>query len=311
MNRAASRAVHSILARRVRLRPVRQAPWAWIAPLLFVACGGSPESPGLPTELTATPELSLVWSDEFNGARGAPVDSAKWASQVGGTGWGQGLLDYKTNCTDPSAPNFTTENAQMDGQGNLVIRAQREGVPYDTCWYGECEITSALLITAATFQRQYGRFEVRMETPPGAGLWASFWLYGAHENGLWGEIDVAEVIGPYPDTVFQAAHGPGALADDISRHREVPDGSVAGEFHVYAVDWLPGELRYYIDGRLATTITPLSWPRGAPWPFDSHPFYLVLDLSVGSAQSWPGAPDERTPFPAELIIDYVRVYEIE
>jgi len=30
---------------------------------------------------------TLVWSDEFNGADGSPVDSTKWAFDIGGGGW--------------------------------------------------------------------------------------------------------------------------------------------------------------------------------------------------------------------------------
>src|SRR6266480_2633038 len=29
----------------------------------------------------------LVWSDEFNGPRGAPPDPNKWTPQIGGGGW--------------------------------------------------------------------------------------------------------------------------------------------------------------------------------------------------------------------------------
>ena len=45
-----------------------------------------------------------------------------------------------------------------------------------------------------------------------------------------------------------------------------------------------------------------------PWPapFD-RPFYLVMNVAVGG--NFPGVPNEKTVFPAELVVDYVRVYD--
>jgi beta-glucanase (GH16 family) len=45
-----------------------------------------------------------------------------------------------------------------------------------------------------------------------------------------------------------------------------------------------------------------------PWPapFD-QPFYLVMNVAVGG--NFPGVPNEQTRFPAEMVVDYVRVYQ--
>ena len=81
---------------------------------------------------------SVVWSEEFNGAAGLPVNPATWQPEVGGHGWGNQELQYYTD---------STENASLDGSGNLAIvvrrpdRQQREGR------FGGCEYTSARLIT--------------------------------------------------------------------------------------------------------------------------------------------------------------------
>ena len=42
------------------------------------------------------------------------------------------------------------------------------------------------------------------------------------------------------------------------------------------------------------------------WPFNQR-FHLLLNIAVGG--NWPGSPDETTAFPAEMEIEYVRVYE--
>lgn len=303
---------------------------ALLFPTFLAACGSdSPESdpsslatpaatgtpaPGdtpLPATPTPTPGPRLVFADEFEGPAGAPVDPAKWRAQLGGTGMGHGVLDYKTNCTNPLEPFFTSTNAQADGEGHLRLRALREPVPYDTCWYGPCEFTSAILVTDTTFRRRYGRFEIRMKTPPGRGLWPAFWMYGETESGLWGEIDLVEIIGRYPDTVFHAAHGPGFTADRVSESWYVRRGAIADEFHTYVLEWRPGSLRYVVDDVERAEITPRSLPRGATWPFDDIDVYMVLDLAVGSRQSWSGPVEDRTPFPADMLVDYVRVSELD
>ena len=59
---------------------------------------------------------TLVWSDEFNAPNGSPVDSSKWVTETGGTGWGNHELEYYT---------ARAQNAfQQDG--NLVIKVFAE-----------------------------------------------------------------------------------------------------------------------------------------------------------------------------------------
>lgn len=284
---------------------------SFVAGALFVAaCGGAGDSGGSIRESEPSPttgDYVLVWSDEFDGDVGQWVDSSKWTSLVGGSGWGQSTLDYKTNATDPASPNFTTSNAYLDGMGHLTLRAIRETIPFDTCWYGQCDFTSALLVTAGKLELRYGRVEIRMKTPPGRGFWPAFWMYGANGD-LWGEIDIVEIIGRDPEGVYQAAHGEGFTGGLISLRQAVSDSSVASDFHEYAVEWRPEELIFFLDGRVTGVISPRSLPSGVPWPFDSFGAYLILDLAVGSDSSWSGAPTEETPFPAELMVDYVRVY---
>jgi beta-glucanase (GH16 family) len=45
-----------------------------------------------------------------------------------------------------------------------------------------------------------------------------------------------------------------------------------------------------------------------PWPapFD-QPFYLIMNVAVGG--NFPGHPNAETQFPAEMVVDYVRVYD--
>ena len=56
------------------------------------------------------------------------------------------------------------------------------------------------------------------------------------------------------------------------------------DFHIYGLDWEPGHLTWYLDGKAIFSVT-------APGASPTVPEYLILNLAVGSANSWPGAPD--------------------
>ena len=103
----------------------------------------------------------------------------------------------------------------------------------------------------------------------------------------------------------------------------LPAQSTVADWHVYAVEWTPGEIKWFVDGHHWATQT-FWWsssrrgksggllPRNAsdinPWPapFDQD-FYIVMNVAVGG--NFPGNPAPETKFPAQMLIDYVRVYD--
>ncbi len=250
----------------------------------------------------APQERSLIWSDEFNGAAGTPVDSKKWALEIGGGGWGNKELQYYSN---------RTLNSSMDGNGNLAITAIKETLPRkNRCWYGQCKYSSARLKTIDRFEQAYGRFEARIKIPSGQGLWPAFWMLGNNIDKVgWprcGEIDIMENIGREPSTVHGTIHGPGySEANGIGSAYRLAAGAFTDDFHVFAIEWEPAAIRWYVDGNLYQTATPGNLPKGAAWVFD-HPFILLLNVAVGG--SWPGKPDSTAVFPQRMYVDYVRVY---
>jgi beta-glucanase (GH16 family) len=272
---------------------------------------------------------SLVWSDEFEGDR---VDPEKWDFDIGNgffdyrhhawiSGWGNEELQYYTS----SPTNVCVKD------GFLTIRAIKESL------HG-CGYTSARLTTrqrcggSALFSKKYGRFEVRAKVPHGKGLWPAIWMLPVDDAyGGWaasGEIDIMEIVGEKPHEVLNSIHFGSSGSDGralITHVHPLPNGSTVAEWHTYTVDWEPGEIRFYVDGFHTRTYD--HWwscsatesgtgvvARGAsdlnPWPapFD-QPFYLVMNVAVGG--NFPGVPNPETRFPAEMVVDYVRVYEKE
>jgi beta-glucanase (GH16 family) len=247
------------------------------------------------------PKWTLVWSDEFNAPDGSMPDPKKWTIIQDGSGFGNQELEYYTE--RPS-------NVRVEG-GNLAITARKEsykgpdGVAHD--------YTSARLQTAGHFKQKYGRFEARIKIPKGQGIWPAFWMLGDDvASAGWpgcGEIDIMENVGFEPHKVHGTLHGPGySGSDPLTGAYTLPNNqNVSDDFHVFAVEWEPGVIRFYMDEHLYETQTVDSIPSSKRWVFD-HPFYILLNVAVGGM--WPGNPNPATPFPATMLVDYVRVYSL-
>jgi beta-glucanase (GH16 family) len=249
---------------------------------------------------TTSPGWTLVWSDEFNGPDKSPIDTSKWVPLTGGNGWGNQELEYYT--TRP-------ENSFQQG-GNLVIKVLQE--KYTGADGVTRDYTSARMKTAGKFSQKYGRFEARIKIPQGQGIWPAFWMLGDDISKIgWpkcGEIDIMENIGKEPATVHGTIHGPGYSGDKGigSPYNLPPDQHFADDFHLYAVEWEPKAIRFYVDDHLYGTRTPADLPKGTKWVY-AHPFFMLLNVAVGGG--WPGNPDATTVFPQTMLVDYVRVYK--
>ncbi|WP_288378504.1 glycoside hydrolase family 16 protein [uncultured Massilia sp.] len=231
---------------------------------------------------------TLAWSDEFDGA---DLDRGKWTPETGGHGWGNAELQHYTG---------RRENVRVE-DGLLVIEARREA-------YGGNAYTSARIKTAGLMEQMHGRFEARIKVARGQGIWPAFWMLGADIGKIgWpraGEIDIIENIGKEPDIVHGTVHGPGYSGEKaFGAPARLAQGSYADDFHVFAVEWEPGEIRWYRDGVHFHTARP-ELVKG-DWVFE-RPFFVLLNLAVGGY--WPGNPDGTTVLPQRMLVDWVRVY---
>jgi beta-glucanase (GH16 family) len=230
----------------------------------------------------------LVWQDEFDGSE---IDRTKWHLDVGYTGASNEESQIYTD---------RPENVRLEN-GCLIIEARKEA-------HQGFEYTSARVHTENLHAWEFGRIEARIRIPSGQGLWPAFWMLGVDRiTKGWpecGEIDIMENIGKQPQTVRGTIHGPGYFRDDsIGKDFHKPGEEFANDFHRYAVEWEPNQIRWFVDQSLYNTLTPNDVP--GKWVFD-HPFYILLNMAVGGV--WPGYPDETTTFPQFMHVDYVRVY---
>ncbi|HQH38926.1 MAG TPA: CIA30 family protein [Anaerolineae bacterium] len=246
-----------------------------------------------------------VWGDEFEGPAGAEPDPTKWGYDIGGEGWGNAEYEYYTD---------KRENSALNGAGQLVITATKSTDEALQCTYtpagvaGPCAYTSARLLTNGKFDFTYGRAEARLKLPYGQGIWPAFWSLGSNFGEVgWptsGEIDIMENIGKEPNTVHGTVHGPGYSGGSGIGGGYTYTEALSANYHLYAIEWEPDEIRWYIDDTQYFTLTHAMLPAGAPWVFD-HPFFLIMNVAVGGY--WPGYPDETSVFPQTMSVDYVRV----
>ncbi|MFE6196087.1 family 16 glycosylhydrolase [Streptomyces sp. NPDC057838] len=243
------------------------------------------------------------WQDEFDGPAGRRPAGRSWNTETGNRdaeGWGNNELQYYTD--DPA-------NSALDGTGHLLISARPAPAGSELPCHTEdfCPWTSARLTTEGKVALTRGRVEVRAKLPTGTGLLPAVWMLS--DNGIeWpgqGEIDICEVAGGEPRTVYGTAHGPTCFNEHGIGGSTTLPADASRAFHVYAVDKQPHRITWSVDGEPYFTLTPSRLPRARDWVFEQD-MHLLLNVAVGG--DWPGPPDASTPFPATMTVDYVRFY---
>lgn len=267
-----------------------------------------------PTTTTTQPAngWKLAWSDEF---AGSSLNTSKWAAEHYST-YGEG--NKEVACLMNRKENLNVSN------GTLKITARKESTPIkcgsaDSRFPKGRSYSSAHITSRAPGQDGflYGRYEIRAKMPvaygKSKGLWPAFWMRPL--DGKTGELDVLELVG--------SASGEKDTSNRVSQtiwydydgtypkqgnSYTLPSGTFANGFHVFAVEWGPTYIHWYVDGKLtySRTTATTSWLKTA-FGNSNRPFYMRLNLAVGG--TWPGTPNSQTAFPAEYEIDYVRVYQ--
>ncbi|QBN18066.1 glycoside hydrolase family 16 protein [Flavobacterium nackdongense] len=238
----------------------------------------------------------LTWSDEFDGTSGMLPDAKKWTYDIGNGGWGNQELQYYTN---------RPENVSLDGVGNLVITAKNESL-------GGSAFTSARVKTQGLYTQAYGRFEARIKSPYGPGIWPAFWMLGANiDTTPWpqcGEIDIMEIKGNQPSIVYGTLHGPGYSGGNaITDFYALMNNRFDKDFHIFAVEWDADKIDFFVDGYLYQRLTKSTVSAEGEWVFN-QPFYMIMNIAVGG--TFVGFPTVDTSFPQKMTIDYVRVYKL-
>lgn len=294
--------------------PIYEAPFLIAANetvnAMAEANGGAASSVTSRTFAPNIPSGTLVWSDEFSNSTSANAqpNSTVWTYDTGGGGWGNSELETYCGWNSNVAPcSSANPNVYVGTDGYLHIVAEQPSAGV---------YTSARLKTEGLFSFQYGRIEFRAQVPEAQGFWPAAWMLGNSEaTAGWpacGENDILERVNAAgtPDWNEGSIHGTGFTGGNIGTVYDFPSGETAAGWHTYGMIWSKGSVAYYVDDPTQpyATFTPSSIASfsGSAWPFDSGPGFIILNLAVGG--SWPGSPSAGTPFPSQMLVDYVRIY---
>ena len=254
------------------------------------------------------PARKLVWSDEFNYS-GLP-DSAKWG--------------YENGFVRNSEPQYYTtkrlENCRVEN-GMLVIEARKEtwhNAAYKPGSSNPSEKDSLAYYTSASINTlgkqawQYGRIEVRAKVPAGKGTWPAIWMMGENRPQVgWpacGEIDIMEFLGKDTTTVYGTMHYPDTtVSKKGSQGGKAITQNAANGFHIYAIEWDKQKISCFYDEQKYFVFDIKNSQHTSFDPFNKK-CYLLLNLAMGKAGSWPGPTDDSI-LPIQYYIDYVRVYQ--
>lgn len=218
-----------------------------------------------------SPQFKLLWRDEFD--------------SFDGNRWKKATHDFAEN-----AAQFVQENAVVEG-GLLKLRitkVAKNGHPY----------SAAEVYT--NDQYTFGRFEARIKFAAGSGIVSSIFTYRDNINAGWNEIDI-ENLGYITDGVqfnlISSASGP---ANTYQPHVVKTGFKPVDDFHDYAIEWVPSEIRFFVDGKqvwkdVQSRIVNASRLRMNCWP-------------TNNANTSFAGPLDASKIPAEAQYDWAAVY---
>lgn len=254
----------------------------------------------------------LVFQDEFH-KDGMP-DRTKWdyATERNAQGW---YNDEKQYYSEARPKNARIEN------GHLIIEAHAETLNKEEYpdWSGQ-KYTSTRLLTRGKASWTYGFYEIRAQLPCGTGTWPAIWTLPEDPDVEWpngGEIDIMEHVGFEPGVIHQTIHTKAynfTAGTQKTTEYEVKD--VCEAMHRYQLLWTPDFVLLGIDDApkfLYKNETKKKKKKSkrnqSKWPFN-QPHHLLLNIAVGG--NWGGQKGiDKNAFPAKMIVDYVRVYQLD
>lgn len=252
-------------------------------------------------------KLTLTFDEEFDG----PL--SLWNPRSGEGRWktcywfgwqppGRGCVDKSSRTIDTDGSRYVLVDAAYNNVnpfhlsgGLLTIINDKNAHPEDPKTGGR-EYTAGLITTEPSFSQLYGYFEIRTQLPVGSGLWPAFWMAQA-DHAVPFELDVMENFGRDPKTVYGTAH----WGDGTENGFPVKVDSVQQQ-RSYGVLWTSEDIVWYVDDVEVARIRNK----------DLHaPMYVIASMGVGGKPETAGLPDDNTKFPAEMVVDYIRVFKIE
>jgi len=268
-------------------------------------CVPVPPGPVLPGK-----QWRLVYSDEFSGTS---LDLAKLSPCFD---WNFGACTASFNT---GKERYLSSQVQVsNGTARLVAEPLTPPYASSACYQGQCTYKAGLVSTARPradngspylFPFTYGYIESRMKFPGTPGFFTAFWMLPTNPSFTYNtEIDIVEILGGHPDTVFMTYHYNGratSFTPNSGLHNngacEVRDYST--DFVRFGLDWQPTYIAWYIDGVKCGQFN------GNSSTIESGPMQLILHMMIDNQweRDWGSVLMNQT-LVRQLEVDYIRIY---
>jgi hypothetical protein len=276
-------------------------------------CIGTPPDcfPAPPAPLENGKNWQIIYSEEFNGST---LDTGKLSPCFD---WNYGGC---TSTFNEGKERYLPSQVQVsNGTAKLVAEPLSPPESNTACYNDQCTYKAGLLSTCRPraddgsdylFSFTYGYVESRMKFPGVPGFFTAFWMLPEDPTYVYDfEIDIVEILGGYPDTIFMTYH-----YDDRASHHavnnslhnngacEVKDYST--DFVTFGVDWQPTHIAWYIDGVKCDQFD------GDSITIANGPMQIILHMMIDNSweRDWGSVLTDQS-LVNQLEVDYLRIYQ--
>lgn len=231
----------------------------------------------------------LVWKDEFTEKK---LDDSKWTlCKRGKPDWRNTLSD------DPRL--LKIQDGVLHLRGIVNDRKEKDPAPYLT----------AAVSSKGKFAFKYGKVQIRARFKSAQGAWPALWMLG--KDGRWpanGEIDLMEHLN-FDNKVYQTVHSTYTQKDKSNTPKQGKTSPIQrDEWNTYGCEWDEESITLTVNGKPTHTYPRVPEKGKTQWPFN-QPFYFILSMQIGGNWVNNTKPTNPAHYPADLQVDWIRVYQ--
>ena len=252
-----------------------------------------------------------MFSDNFAGAAGSPVNSANWKYDTGpGSSFGTGEIETMTS---------STNNVYLDGNGHLVIKALDSGGAWTS---GRIQTNTANVGAPAGGELEVTASIEQPNPANGLGYWPAFWMLGPGSWPSTGEIDILEDVNALSEHsgTFHCGVDPGGPCNEttgIGSGLQPCPGCQTG-YDTYTIivnrtNTSAESITWYLNGAQFFQVNESQVPVSTWQAAVDHNFSIIFDLAMGGG--YPNGvcgcttPTGATTSGASMSVAYVAAYQ--